>query len=68
MTEKERLEYLANHSGLLTLLGESWYCPPWENAKVCERFKGNCLLCWRAWLLGYLDTESLIPDLPEEKF
>lgn len=74
MTEKEQLEYFVNNPGLLALLGESQYCPPWEITKICERFKGTCLLCWRAWLLGYesnlcyLDTDSLNPDLPEDMY
>lgn len=83
MTEREKLECLASSAGVLKCLADSRYCPPrvsgtacppWAKDPAYAPFKVNCVICWRAWLLGgesslrYIDTDSLNPDLPEEMY
>lgn len=52
MTAKEKLMFLANTSETARCLADSRCCPPWENGVSCETFKDDCIVCWRAWLLG----------------
>lgn len=75
MTEKEKLEYLANSRMLINCLAQVG-CPKEDiDKKCCAEYK-DCVLCWSDWLLGnkkgeglvYYDTDSMKTDLPEDMY